>query len=422
MSLIASVVFVLGYLSITLEHKINTNKSAVALLLGSILWMLLAMSGAPNVSELLRHAGSDIFEILIFLLAAMSLVEVLAHYKFFDIVRGRLYSLGLSNKKQFILITLLTFFLSALLDNLTTTIVMVQIARKFFKGDALIPAIAGIMIATNAGGAFSPIGDVTTIMLWLSGKFTSLEILKHAFLPSFLLYVVAIALLLPRIKNHRDDASEEIVVHLSTTEKIVIWITFISFILPVVVNVLFGLPPYFGRLIGLGVVWLAIDIFKQVRPHKTHLGASIEQFLKQTDIASLQFFLGILLSVAALHAFGALDFVSTVLYGTEPTVGRIIASNTFLGVISAVLDNVPLAAIALQVLHVESASIWSLLAITLGTGGSIFIIGSAAGIVAMGMIKELTFGQYLKVATLPALVGLLVAVGVWSIQYFVFGF
>jgi Na+/H+ antiporter NhaD/arsenite permease-like protein len=414
--LLASPIFILGYFAIALEHPLKISKSAVALLTGAVLWTMVAFThSGEHLSGELSVAGADVFSIIVFLLAAMSLVEVLVHYRFFDLIRGKLFALNLTDRKQFIVICLLSFFLSAVIDNLTTTIIMIQISRKFFREKNMLIACAGIVIAANAGGAFSPIGDVTTIMLWFSKKFGTLEILYKAFIPSVVLWVVSTGLLVRKITPEDDDNKNEVVSKLNTSEKYVIAAVFCSFALPLVVS-LIGLPPYFGLLFGLGFVWLLIDTFKRVTPTDTHLSASIEEFIKKTDIASLQFFIGILLAVSALHALGVLEQIASLIYGQKPGMTALIGGNVLMGMISSILDNVPLTAIAIQMLQTTDTNIWILLALTVGTGGSLLVIGSAAGVVAMGMNKELTFGNYFKIAFVPALLGYIAAVAAWYIQ------
>lgn len=419
--LIGSIIFVIGYIGIATEHKLGASKSAIALATGGILWLIAAVASHDHhARESIVHAGGEIFEIVVFLLAAMSLVEILVHYKFFDVIRGKLYKLGLNDQKQFLIITIISFFLSAVLDNLTTTIVMIQIARRFFKGQNLLVTAAAIVIAANAGGAWSPIGDVTTIMLWIANKFNSLQIITQGFFPSLAIYLVSTALLYPKIvPTIKNDEKEEVVTSLDRSEKTVIGMTFFSFALPLIMNTVFDLPPYLGLLIGLGLVWLVVDAYKRLRPNPTHLEANIDELVRKSDIASIKFFIGILLAVSALHSLGILDRLSDILYGNNPEAFRVITGSVGLGLISSILDNVPLAAIAIQILETTDVSHWVLLALTLGTGGSLLIIGSAAGVVAMGMIKELTFSKYLQIGTVPAFVGFLAGVGVWLVQYYV---
>ncbi|MBI2577321.1 MAG: sodium:proton antiporter NhaD [Candidatus Wildermuthbacteria bacterium] len=416
----AGVVFVLGYIAIALEHPLKVSKAAIALLIGGALWIIVALNGVDHLRLELLEAGGEIFELIVFLLAAMSLIEILLHYQFFDVIRGKLFALRLSEKQQFLIISLIAFFLSAVIDNLTTTIVMIQIARKFFKGENLLIAVAGIVIAANAGGAFSPIGDVTTIMLWLGGKFGTFEIIWKAVLPALVLFGIAAAFLASKIKQETPDETNEVITRLGRSEKLIIGLVFTAFTFPIIMNFI-GLPPYLGLLLGLALVWLAVETIRQIRPKETHLGASIEEFIKRTDIPSLKFFIGILLAVSALHALGVLTVVSEAIFGPAPEAMRVIGGNVLLGFLSAIVDNVPLTAIAMEILHAPDTSFWVLLALTAGTGGSLLIVGSAAGVVAMGMVKELTFIKYFKIAFVPALVGFLAAVGVWSFQYFMLG-
>lgn len=418
--ILAVSLFVGGYVLITLEHQIGTNKSAISLALGACLWILAALSVSPEVlTHAVHEAGSEIFSIIVFLLAAMTLVEILIHYRFFDIIRLSLSSMKLNDRGQLLVICLLTFFLSAILDNLTITIVMIQIARKFFKDKNLIIATAGIVVLANAGGAWSPIGDVTTIMLWLANKFSAGEIITTGFLPSAVLGVIASCMMVRQMDNTSFEVKEEKKVKLSQGEKIVIVFGLISFSLPLLMNVI-GLPPYMGLLLGLGVSWLVIEFIKTKSHKKTHLDANIDQMLQKTDISSLKFFIGILLSVSALHTLGILEQVSHVLIGPEPTFTRLVMGNSILGLLSAIVDNVPLTALAIDIMRVTDPRMWVLTALTVGTGGSALVIGSVSGVVAMGMVKGLTFGKYLKIATIPALVGYIAAIGVWLVQYQLF--
>ena len=416
-TIIPIVIFLLGYVLITLEHKLPAHKSAIALALAAILWILasLQLNDKAKISHALHDAGAEVFGIVVFLLAAMSLVEILNHYQFFNFIKTKLIQLKFSDKKQFIVISWLTFFLSAVLDNLTVTIVMTQIACRFFKLPNLLVVTAGIVIAANAGGAFSPIGDVTTIMIWLAGKFTAMEIISQIFLPSFVLTLVSSLLLVRQLKDTDADVSELQTVRLSRGEKIVIGVCLLSFSFPLFMNGL-GLQPYLGLLLGLGVVWQLIEYAKRRSRNTTHLEANIEKLIQNTDIASLKFFIGILLAVSALGTMGLLDSLSHFVFGPEQELNRVIIGNIFLGAFSAVIDNVPLTAIALDLIHITDPSVWTLLAYCVGTGGSMLLIGSVAGVVAGGIVKELTFGKYLKIATIPAAVGYIAGILVWFLQ------
>lgn len=420
--LLAMSAFAAGYLVITLEHRLFLNKAASSLLLAVLLWAIagVGLSG-EIVQESLVHIGSDIFSLVIFLLASMTMIEILVHYHLFDVLEKWLRSRGWTIYQLGWGIATLTFFLSAVLDNLTATIVMIQIARRLFvKRDLLLVATL-LIIASNAGGAFSPIGDVTTLMLWFARKFSTLEIIWAGILPSMVMVVVSGWLLLRPLDRKKIIGEDCVngVFYPSRSDKGIMILTLGSFLFPLVMTPL-QLPPYMGRLLGLGLVWVAIDFAKRARPQETHLGANIRKFLQQTDIESLQFFVGILLSVGALHALGVLDWLTQTILGQAPSWGRLVGSFVGLGLASAVMDNVPLTAAAISALEGIPSSLWTLLAITVGTGGSLLIIGSAAGVITMGMVRQLTFGQYLKIGSWPALLGFSVAILVWMAQYRLF--
>lgn len=424
MALIASVIFVAGYALITLEHNWKINKSITATALAAILWGAIALTTTDihAVEETLHIISAETFALVVFLLVAMTLVEILVHYRFFDMLRAKLFALGLKDTAQLILIAGIAFFLSAILDNLTTTIVMVQIARRFFKGHNLLVAAGAIVVSANAGGAFSPVGDVTTIMLWLAGKFSALEIIMWGFLPS--LAIIATSLILFVMQLKRDSGDEVLAsgetVHLSASEKIVIALSFVSFILPPLAH-LAGLPPFMGLMFGVGIVGLTIGWFANTsKKRETHLSMDIEKLLGKLDITSLLFFIGILFAVGALGHLGILETISESLFGDSPAISRLIAGSVFLGAFSAILDNIPLTAAALDILQTTDPKLWVLLAICVGTGGSMLVIGSAAGVVAMGMVKELTFKKFFQIASFPAAIGYAAGIGVWYVQYLLF--
>ncbi len=414
------IIFILGYFLITLEHKLKLNKSLTAAALGAGLWSLIAIHEGHGIEEALHPVAAETFALVVFLLSAMTLVEVLVHYRFFDVLRVKLYSLGLNDYKQLWLISVMAFFFSAVIDNLTTTIVMVQIAYRFFKGRNLIIAAAAIVLSANAGGAFSPIGDVTTIMIWLEGKFSALEIIAWGFLPSLALFFVSTALLAKKLTRSTEDVepTKEEAIALSRSEKVVITATFTSFSFPLFAHFL-GLPPYIGILFGVGMVGLLIGLLVNVRPKReSHLSMDIQKLLARVDVTSLIFFIGILFAVGALEHLGILSSISHTVFGATPETWRLIAGNTLLGAFSAIVDNIPLTAAALDILNTADPLIWVLLALSVGTGGSMLVIGSAAGVVAMGMVKEMTFKNYLRIATLPAAAGFIAAITVWMIEYY----
>ncbi|MDO8530161.1 MAG: sodium:proton antiporter NhaD [bacterium] len=412
----AAAIFILGYAIITLEYKWDIHKSVTALLLGAILWLIISVvMPGEAVSHALEKIGSEIFGLILFLMAAMLLVETLVHYRFFDVVRGQLARFGFSEHGQFWVISLITFFLSALIDNMTTAIVMTQISRRFFKGKNLLIAAAMIVISANAGGAFSPIGDVTTIMLWLAGKFSAVEILKYGFFPALALFGVSTFLLARTLGKDTADAVEETAA-LTRSEKMVIGFTLASFGLPIIFSLL-GLPPYLGLLFGVGLVYGIISFFKFFRERESHLTADISKILPRVDFTSLLFFAGILMAVGALNFLGILDTVSHYAFGESPALWRLVAGTSLIGAVSAIVDNIPLTAATITILKSSDSMIWVLFAIAVGTGGSMLAIGSAAGVVVMSMIKEMTFFEYMRIATLPAAAGYVVAIAIWYLQY-----
>ncbi len=416
---LAALIFFLSYVLIALETKFKISKAAVALSAGGLLWILLAMWNPSGVEGYIMHTGSEIFNLVAFLLAAMSLVEIAGHYRLFDFIREKLCSYNLSLMSQFFAFMVVTFFLSAFLDNLTTTIVMIQIARKFFWNENLLVTAAGIVLSANAGGAFSPIGDVTTIMLWLADKFTAVEIIMYGFLPSVAALGVTILMLSRKIVREPSIRTQDspCKVSMTTSERTVLLLVALSFLMPIMVKSV-NLPPVLGILFGLGITWMSIDLFKRVGKGESHLTASIEHLIQKSDLGSIKFFIGILLAVSALGSLGVLDSVSGVLYGDGSSFARVAIGNVSLGVVSSVLDNIPLTAIAIQILEVTDVHLWILLALCVGIGGSILSLGSAAGVVAMGMVKELTFEKYFKIAALPALASFATACLVWWVQHF----
>ena len=420
--IIAAGFFGLGYILITLEQKFGLHKSAIALTMGGVVWLLAAvyLKSQPEVlEEALSHTGAEIFNLVAFLLAALALIEILVHYKFFDLIRAKLIALNVGDKKQFLIIFALTFIFSALLDNIAITIAMLQIALRFFKGKNMIIAAAGIVIAANAGGSWSPIGDITTIMLWLAGKFSAIEVIQYAFLPAAALALVAGALLYRQLQAGDFDKREPGDTQRPTRgEKAVIGMALGSFLLPLAMSFV-GLPPYMGLLLGLGLTWCLVEFAKHKKHEvsSTHMTANIEKLVQTVDISSVKYIMGILLAVLALSTIGVLGWVSQMVVGSDPSAAHLIWTNIGLGFLSGIVDNASLVAIAINALPMEDPQLWALTAIAAGNGGSLIVIGSAAGVVAMGGFKKLTIPAYLKVATLPVFFGMIAAFAVWYLQY-----
>lgn len=424
-AIIAGIIFCFGYLLITLERKFNTHKSAIALTLGGVLWLLAALhlkGDDDKLEHALSHTGSEIFSIVAFLLAALALIEILVHYRLFDLIRAKLIKLKVKDRQQFLVIMGLTFVFSAVLDNIAITIAMLQIARRFFTGKNMLIAAAGIVIAANAGGAWSPVGDVTTILLWIADKFTATEVITYAFLPCLALVSVAGFMLYRQLddtnylKREKDDT-----LTLSKGEKLVIGSGLFSFTLPLAMSFV-GLPPYMGLLLGLGFTWCVIEYAKHVSHgrNETHMSANIDKLIQSVDLSSVKYIMGILLAVMALSSLGVLYWLSQAVVGTNPSADHLILTNFGLGFLSGIVDNASLVAIAIQTLPMNDPELWSLTAIAAGNGGSLMIIASAAGVVAMGGYKQLTVSNYFKIATVPALLGLLASFSVWFIQFKLF--
>lgn len=419
-SLVMGLIFVLGYLAITLEHKLHINKSGVALLLGAILWFLYGIfgHGVEGLSESISHETQEIFSVVVFLLAAMTLVEVLVHYKFFHWVQNKIIERNFSQLKLFWVLGALTFVFSAFLDNLTTTLIMIQIGRHLYKDKSnFLLFVINTVIVANAGGAPSPIGDVTTIMLWLADKFTAAQIIIYGILPSIAAWLVPQYLISRKmnfsgvVEAQKEDVKEEDMYWGA------IIVAVISFTFPVIASFV-GLPPFLGLLTGVGLVWILVDRKAHKKQIGCHVNGQLVNIVQKTDISTLKFFIGILLAVGALSHVGILANINDVLFGANPESTRIIAGNIILGMTSAVLDNVPLVAAAIKMFADGLPFImWVLLAITAGVGGSMLVVGSAAGVAAMGQVKELTFGYYLKNGTVPAIAGFVSAVLVWWIVY-----
>ena len=428
---LSGAIFLIGYIAIVLEHKLRINKSGTAILTGVILWLLTTWfftEGGHDVGEALGHETQEIFGIVVFLLAAMTIVEVLVHYHFFTWIQHKIIEKKISQTKLFWLLGALTFIFSAFLDNLTTTLIMIQIGRKIYKDkDNFLIFVVNTVIAANAGGAASPIGDVTTIMLWLANKFTAVQVISIGILPAIAAWVVPQYFMGKKIKAH-ETAELENPSASPADEKYhkpywpAIILGMVSFTFPVAAN-LMGLPPFLGLLAGVGLLWVFIDYQASRNGHKnpTHEGSQIVKVIQKTDITTLKFFIGILLAVGALSHIGLLGELSLALFGADPSIVRLVVGNTIMGAASSVFDNVPLVAAAIKMFTIDlSPAIWVLLAITAGTGGSMLVVGSAAGVAAMGQVKELTFGYYLKKGTIPAILGYIAGVFVWIGVYAVF--
>ncbi|MCP4459290.1 MAG: hypothetical protein GY816_14915 [Cytophagales bacterium] len=419
LSIVLSIIFILGFSGIALEHNLKINKSWIALFTGAIMWMVVSYGESKEVLDRsLDHGFAEIFELVIFLMGAMTIVEMLGYFRFFTWIEVHLTRYKISNRTLFWLLGSITFVASALLDNLTSTLVMIQIGRHLYiKKENFNLFVINTVIAANAGGAMSPVGDVTTIMLWLAGKFKAWEIIYYGMLPSLVAWIIPQTLLTARISLIRERASKEFGNGLPLQWGLII-LGLATFGMAVIVNIL-NLPPFFGIILGLGVIAIVIDWQLSCGKLKEKAG-HIVNLVKKIDMGTIYFFVGILLAVNALEYAGILEAMASSFFGTEggASSSTLIYGNTFLGLFSSLVDNVPLTAAAIKMLPESIDTIyWILLAITAGTGGSILVIGSAAGVAAMGQVESLTFKEYFIKGSLPALLGFLGAVGTWYIIY-----
>lgn len=477
MFILMVVIFVLGYTMIALEHPLKIDKAASALLTGTILWALYALNYSsilgldlspawkiaremkdaveqfilPNAE--IEHAGRswggivengtqmghfvlhdlehhliEIAEILFFLLGAMTIVETVDQHQGFKLITDKITTT--SKVKLLWILSFLTFFMSAALDNLTTTIVLVALLRKLIDDKQTKWFFASmVVLAANAGGAWSPIGDVTTIMLWIGGQITAGNIIMMVFLPSLVTMVVPLAILSftmkgtiqrPQIENGEDTDFT------TPFEQKLLLIMGVSALLFVpVFKTVTHLPPYLGMLFGLGVIWATTEVMHRKKPLVDRRKLTVIGILRKVDVPTIFFFLGILTAVAALQSAGHLAILAGYL---DEVFHNIYIINILIGILSAIVDNVPLVAGAMGMYpimdpgttgfladFVVDGVFWEFLAYCAGTGGSILIIGSAAGVAAMGL-EKIDFIWYLKKISLLALIGYLAGAATYYFQ------
>jgi Na+/H+ antiporter NhaD/arsenite permease-like protein len=409
-------IFVLGYIAIAFEHTIKINKAASALITGILCWTVYMFSGAAKEvvnEQLLEHLG-DIASILFFLLGAMVIVELIGAHDGFSIITNRIKT----NKKSklLIIVTIITFFLSAVLDNLTTTIVMVSLIRKILAEKEDRWYFAGmIIIAANAGGAWSPMGDVTTTMLWIGGQISASNIILKLLLPSIVCCLLPMIILWLKFKKSTFEMPENMKEsEIPEREQNIVFFVGVTGLLFVpVFKTVTHLPPFMGMMLALGVIWTVISLMHRTKEKEVRKNFSVDTALQKADSPSIMFFLGILLAVAALQSVGILTDLSVFL---SANLKSDTAIGVVLGLLSAIIDNVPLVAAAIGMYDMSTYPMdhyfWELLAFTTGTGGSAIIIGSAAGVAAMG-IEKISFFWYLKKISWLALLGFLAGTGVY---------
>jgi Na+/H+ antiporter NhaD/arsenite permease-like protein len=419
-------IFIIGYIAIATEHSIKINKSASALLTGVLCWTVYILYTPDKhivAEELVHHLG-DLSGILFFLMGAMTIVELIDAHNGFNIITNRINQTD--KRKLLWIIGFITFFLSAILDNLTTTIVIISLLRKLIRDEKDRLFFAGIVvIAANAGGAWSPIGDVTTTMLWIGNQISAFSIILKSFIPSMVCLTVPLIYLSfqlngtigrPALKSSEKNYD------LSQKHQLTVLIAGIGALVFVpVFKTVTHLPPFMGMLFGLGVLWIMVEIMHKGKEDEHKNKFSVVQALRKIDVPSILFFLGILVAISALQSIGSLVQLSSWLSANLQNENIIVIT---IGILSSVVDNVPLVAAAqgmydLSHFHTDH-SFWSFLAYCAGTGGSILIIGSAAGVAAMGM-EKISFFWYIKKISFLALLGYFAGAAVYILQQQIFG-
>ncbi|HKC35692.1 MAG TPA: sodium:proton antiporter NhaD [Chitinophagaceae bacterium] len=423
MTVLIIIVFIVGYLAIAFEHSIRINKAASALLTGVICWTIYALSGSESelISENLSHHFSEIAGILFFLLGAMVIVELIDAHDGFEIITERIQS---TNKKKLVwVIGFITFFLSSVLNNLTTAIVMVSLVRKLIPSHKDRLVLAGlIVIAANAGGAWSPIGDVTTTMLWIGQQISPANIIIKTFIPAVVCFIVPAFIISRQMKGSIEpgELKKEKLFSTGYERKAVFIIGLGSLLFIPTFQKITGLPPYMGIIFGLGLMWVLTEMVHSGKDEAEKGLLSVNHALRKIDTPSILFFLGILLAVSALQSTGILTSLAAYL---DRSVGNISVITIIIGFLSAIVDNVPLVAAAQGMYGLEQYPtdhfFWEFLAYCSGTGGSILIIGSAAGVAAMGM-EKIQFGWYLKKIAWLAIAGYLAGAAVFLLQHYLF--
>ena len=456
MEILLIIIFVIGYLAIALEHPIKIDKAASALVMGGIIWGALALGiddlvtkeflsefyekfktkfnslkeiGVYSSDEYakpikflkyeLSHHLVDIGEILFFLLAAMTIVELVDSHQGFSIITDKI-----TTKRKVPLMWILcviSFFFSAVLDNLTTSIVMAALISKMIKDKKDLWMFAGmIIISANAGGAWSPMGDVTTIMLWVGGQVTAWNIIYSIFIPSLVCMIVPLIYISFKLKGSIQSPDltsiNSEISSVNTYERnLIFYMGVLGLLFVPIFKITTGLPPYVGMLLSLGVLWVTTEILHRDKNYEQRRHLSVIGVLKKVDTPTIFFFLGILLAVAGLQSAGQLDIVAKYLENTFSGENKIYIINVLIGLMSALVDNVPLVAGAMGMYEIgpiqdgilaypQDHKFWQFLAYCAGTGGSVLIIGSAAGVAVMGILK-IDFMWYVKRISFLALIG-----------------
>ncbi|WP_340203236.1 sodium:proton antiporter NhaD [Ascidiimonas sp. W6] len=432
METIVILIFIFGYLAITLEHNLKIDKLIPALGMMALLWAVIALNHMSvfevnaelkelepsHIDEILLHHLGKTAEILVFLLGAMTIVEIIDYFNGFATIKGFIRTK--SKKRLLWIFCVLGFILSAIIDNLTATIVLITILQKVIKEREVRLWFAGmIIIAANAGGAWSPIGDVTTTMLWIANKVTTLHLIEHVFVPSVLCMVVP-TVVASRLKVFKGEIESDLEEEENPTTKHgarMLYLGLGAIIFVPIFKTITHLPPYVGMMLSLAIVATFAEIYSKTKFSISKVGdehiedshhSPVHKSLSKIELPSILFFLGILMAVAALESLGMLFQFAEGLNTAIPNTDIVVM---LLGVGSAVIDNVPLVAASIGMFSEGiDAPLWHFIAYSAGTGGSMLIIGSAAGVVAMGM-EKIDFFWYLKKISGLALIGFLAGAG-----------
>jgi Na+/H+ antiporter NhaD/arsenite permease-like protein len=433
------ILFCIGYLCIALESLTRINKAAIALLMCVGCWTLLMLGPAAyypevaadgvvhHIAEVIEHHLGDAAGTLFFLMGAMTIVEIVDTNGGFNFVRDAIKTR--SKRKLMWRMVFMTFFLSAILDNLTTSIVMIMVLRKLVqsRGDRLIYA-ALVVISANSGGAFSPIGDVTTIMLWIKGVITTQGVITEIFVPSLVSMLVPAFILQYQLKGKFDKSlnlpKADVSQFTKVQRDIIFWLGVGGLCFVPVFKTLTHLPPFMGILLVLGVLWMVTEIFHYNTAEDDTMAKRVSDLLSKIDLSTIMFFLGILMAVAVLQEVGVLALLGK---GLDTTFeGNHFLVTGIIGVLSSIVDNVPLVAGCMGMYPTAATGdmavdgiFWQLLAYCAGVGGSMLIIGSAAGVVVMGL-EKITFGWYMKRITWVAFVGYLSGMLIYWLERAVF--
>jgi len=418
------VVFVLAYSAIAFEHPLRVNKSASALLGAGIMWTIYAVTTGNHhlVTEQLNENLAATAQIIFFLLGAMTIVELVDAHDGFEVITSRITTT--SQSVLIVLIGIVTFFLSAMLDNLTTTIVMVSLTKKLLeKHDDRLIFAGVIVIAANAGGAWSPIGDVTTTMLWIGGQISSTGVVQSVFLASvadLIIPLIVVSFML-RGKTVGEKSEQNAVKTTTKVERNLMFIVGLgSLVMVPIFKETTHLPPFMGVLGGLGVLWVVGELVHRQKSDEEKQPLTMVHALTKIDMASIVFFIGILLAVATLEDSHILTSLAAWLNRTIGEQSIIVA---VIGVISSIIDNVPLVAASMGMYDIHQFAtdnfLWTFLAFCAGTGGSLLIIGSAAGVAAMGL-EKINFFWYVKKISGLAVLGYIAGILVFLVQFRLF--